>query len=313
VNISHLRMFVAIAEELSLRRAAERLYMSSSPLSRMLKEFERELGVVLFDRSTRQVQLTEAGARALPHVREIIERIDALPKVVRDSAQVGELQVGLVHGVHPVPRDMLPRALRQVVPHVAMDSSVSTSQLENLLLHGELDIAVLHAPIASQTLDFVPLYFERLSYAAVAIDHPLAAKEELSMADLLGYSFVVYKQVPMSHFLRSLLQYLRQAGVHDVRFTQDNDVCAFVNTIVDGRGFGLLSDDEENPIRKTFAGDRSVRLLPIVDMDFPVVTVAAWSKDGAESDPLIRAASDAISKMKGCGAVRGSVHGSRVA
>ena len=141
-------------------------------------------------------------------------------------------------------------------------------------------------------------------YVAVAADHPLVAKGELFVADLLGYSFVVYKQVAMTHFLRSLLQYLRRVGVHDVRFTQDNDVCAFVNTIVDGRGFALLSDDEENPIRKVFAGDRSVRILPVVDLDFPVVTVEAWSRDRAGRIPCIRAASDAISKMKGCAATR---------
>lgn len=295
-------MFVAVAEELNLRRAAERLYISSSPLSRMLKDFERELGVALFDRTTRHVQLTDAGARALPHVREIVERIDALPKVVNGTAPLGELRVGLVHGVHPVPRDTVRRTLQRVASHVELIASVSTSQLENLLLQGDLGIAVLHLPIASETLDFTPLYSERSSTVAVAIDHPLAKKTQLSVRDLLGYSFVIYKQVPMSQFLRSFLQHLHDIGVHDVSFTQDNDVYAYVNTVVDGRGYALLSDDEENPVRKVFASDRSISLIPVRDLDLPILTVAAWSQDHAALDPRIRAAGEALStRDRGCG------------
>jgi DNA-binding transcriptional LysR family regulator len=76
VELRQLRYFVAVAEELHFGRAADRLHMSQSPLSRAIRELERELGVVLFVRTTRRVELTPAGAALLERARRALSEVD---------------------------------------------------------------------------------------------------------------------------------------------------------------------------------------------------------------------------------------------
>ena len=77
IELRQLRYFVAVAEELHFGRAAERLHMSQSPLSRAIRELERDLGVVLFVRTTRSVELTASGSVLLERSRRALAEIDA--------------------------------------------------------------------------------------------------------------------------------------------------------------------------------------------------------------------------------------------
>ena len=84
IELRQLRYFVAVAEELHFGRAAERLHMSQSPLSRAIRELERDLGLVLFVRTTRRVELTPAGSVLLERSRRALAEIDgAIARVIR--------------------------------------------------------------------------------------------------------------------------------------------------------------------------------------------------------------------------------------
>jgi DNA-binding transcriptional LysR family regulator len=102
VELRQLRYFVAVAEELHFGRAAARLHMSQSPLSRAIRELERELGVVLFVRTTRRVELTSAGAALLERARAALAEIDGAIADARRSARPYSGVVGI--GFTPVSR-----------------------------------------------------------------------------------------------------------------------------------------------------------------------------------------------------------------
>lgn len=89
VDVLHLRYFVAVAEERSFTRAAARLHMAASPLSQRIKDLERELGMDLFIRAHRRVELTDAGRALLPQAGDIVERVDAIPDLLA-AAQTGQ-------------------------------------------------------------------------------------------------------------------------------------------------------------------------------------------------------------------------------
>src|SRR6187431_2976488 len=111
VELRLWRQFIAVAEELHFGRAALRLHMTQPPLTQAIANLEQLLGVRLFDRSKRSVQLTEAGAALLPEARALLARAQALPAQARAAAEggAGRLRVAFVSTVG---FDLLPRWLR---------------------------------------------------------------------------------------------------------------------------------------------------------------------------------------------------------
>ena len=98
VELRQLRYFVAVAEELHFGRAAERLHMSQSPLSRAIRELERQLGLVLFVRTTRRVELTPAGAALLERARRALAEVDLAIDDARRAAEPERGALGIGHG-----------------------------------------------------------------------------------------------------------------------------------------------------------------------------------------------------------------------
>ena len=100
--MQQLRIFVAVAEELSFTGAAQRLQMSQQPVSATVRRLERQLGVRLFDRTTRHVSLTAAGRAVLPSARAAVEAADRFVGVADEQrdANAGVLRLGLSPGVH---------------------------------------------------------------------------------------------------------------------------------------------------------------------------------------------------------------------
>jgi DNA-binding transcriptional LysR family regulator len=98
VELRQLRYFVAVAEELHFGRAAQRLHMSQSPLSRAIRDLERELGVALFVRTTRHVELTPAGFALLEPARRALAEIDAVIEDARRAARPDRSVLTLGYG-----------------------------------------------------------------------------------------------------------------------------------------------------------------------------------------------------------------------
>src|SRR3954453_3571653 len=98
VELRHLRSFVAVAEELHFGRAAERLHIAQPPLSQQIRQLEQELGVKLFERSTRRVELTAAGAAYLDRAVAILGAVDNAGHHVQRIAEgvEGRLAIGCV-------------------------------------------------------------------------------------------------------------------------------------------------------------------------------------------------------------------------
>jgi DNA-binding transcriptional LysR family regulator len=138
VELRQLRYFVAVAEELSFGRAAERLLIASPSLSQQIKALERDLGVRLFDRDRRSVSLTPAGAALLPHTRDLLERADELQRRAGQLAGSQPVRLGYVNWLPP---NLSSRTA--AVGRVHLDAWVAPSHTQAArVADGSLDLAV---------------------------------------------------------------------------------------------------------------------------------------------------------------------------
>jgi DNA-binding transcriptional LysR family regulator len=192
IEIRHLRYFVAVAEELNFRRAAERLFMAQPPLSQQIRDLEEELGVLLFDRTHRQVRLTVAGQVFLEDAYQLLAQVDrAKVRAKRASkGELGQLTIGYTSFVHcPLFRVILQR-YRNLYPGVdiVLHDLVTIEQMKQLGSN-VLDISfATHASLAFSSLEETQLTQECiLREPVVAVlprNHRLAGQSPLSFAAL---------------------------------------------------------------------------------------------------------------------------------
>ena len=201
MELRHLRYFVAVAEEGHITRAADRLGIQQPPLSHQIRALERELGVQLFRRLPRGVELTEAGRSFLEDARAALERvgqgIEAAKRAARGEQGHLRLAVPPTAPFHPfVPKVI--RAFRETYPMVSltMEESLRAETLERLR-GGQIDVAFLRASIAAPEGLVVHPLLEEPMVAALPSGHRLArggGGEEAAMPlrELAGETFIPY-------------------------------------------------------------------------------------------------------------------------
>lgn len=196
MELKHLRAAVAVADHLHFGRAAAALGTAQPQLSQALKALEAELGVVLFDRDTRNVRITEAGGAFVADARTALSTVDAATRRARAAGrgEEGSLAIGMVGSsvLHPLP--MIIRAFRARYPAVALSFTVlpTMSQVERLRT-AELDVGLLRPPLPgpADDLELVPVSREPL-VAVVPNDHRLARRRRVDVRSLAGEPFVLF-------------------------------------------------------------------------------------------------------------------------
>ncbi|MFD0535085.1 LysR family transcriptional regulator [Actinomadura luteofluorescens] len=185
MELRQLEYFVAVAEEGGFGVAAERIGIVQSAVSQQVRRLERELGVRLFDRTTRRVQLSGAGERLLPEARAVLAALHRTRQVAADvrAGVDGVLRLGTVHG----PGDRIYRVLSElaaVAPRVQVrPRRLALSDRLSAVRSGELDAALIRALSDAPGLELLPVWTDPL-YVALPAGHPLAQRPALDLADL---------------------------------------------------------------------------------------------------------------------------------
>ncbi|MGW7263302.1 LysR family transcriptional regulator [Streptomyces sp. NPDC054842] len=189
LEVRQLRYFVAVAEELHFGRAADRLGMAQPPLSRTIRDLERQLGVTLFERTTRQVRLTGAGEVLLRDARTALEAVTAAAHRARHAGSASPrlriaLKADIDGGLLPQILDAYSTDPAALPPELVLGGFGDQPQA---LRDGLADVALVLRPVDDRGLDSEPLLTEPVLVAMAAAD-PLAARTELCLADLAGRS-----------------------------------------------------------------------------------------------------------------------------
>lgn len=215
MDLRHLRYFVAVAEERHFGRAAARLHMAQPPLSQQIRQLEAELGVTLLHRTTRRVELTDAGEAYLARARDVLAAVDEAALEARrvHEGLVGRLAIGCVGSATYTLLPSLARRLREQLPgiDVSFRGEMLGPDLVAGLLAGSLDLALLRPPVDEPELRLHALRRERL-VVALPEGHALTRRARLRVADLRGEDFVVHPARGRSVMHGLVVDLCREAG-----------------------------------------------------------------------------------------------------
>jgi DNA-binding transcriptional LysR family regulator len=283
IELRQWRQFVALAEELHFGRAALRLHMTQPPLTQAIAGLEAALGVTLFERTRRSVQITPAGAALLPEVRELLVRASGLPELARAAAagELGRLRLAFVStvGFELLPRWV--RAFRERWPLVALELIEATGDVQlELLARGEVDAGVLlHSPgLAAAGLAHARIASEPL-VVALPETHALAAHERPPLAAVLAEPLVIFPRriLPSLH---DAIFGLYQAAGRAPRVAQEAiQMQTIVNLVSAGLGVAWVPDSvrrfqRPGVVYRSVAGKRG-RQVPVCETSLVWPEIAA--------------------------------------
>jgi len=191
MDLHHLRYFVAIAETGNFTRAAERENVSQPSLSQQIINLEAEIGHKLFHRLGRKAVLTEAGAVFLERARRILLEVETATKELNDHPGLGRrITVGAVQTVMPYLITPFIAECRELLPNLTINAREDfRDKLVEAVIEGELDLAVVPLPVDDPRISIEPLFSEPL-LLVVGKSHPIATRQEISIADLAQETFV---------------------------------------------------------------------------------------------------------------------------
>jgi DNA-binding transcriptional LysR family regulator len=278
-ELRHLRYFVAVAEELSFSRAADRLHMAASPVSQAIRQLEAELGVELFVRTTRHVELTAAGRRLLADGVAALQAVDGAfaNAALAGRGVLGTLRVGSSPAARHEIRPLLLARLREAHPQIAVDASeATTGNLCRELLSHRLDVALGFCTEPVPGLARRVLRHERM-HVFMLRSHRFASASQLELEALSGDRFVVPSEELNAGFNRRLRRLCREHG-----FEPRTVVAPAVWEDEEWPpGDDLVTLASESVARNTAAHIHTALLVPDVYMPLDVV----WRED--DDSPLL--------------------------
>jgi DNA-binding transcriptional LysR family regulator len=217
-ELRHLRYFIAVAEERSFSRAAERLHMAQSPLSAAIRQLESEIGTPLLDRGSRGVTKTIAGDVLLDHARRIVEAVDGAVAAARRAAdgELGSIRIGFSWSARFATLPALAQRFAESHPDVTLiTQEMWNADMPGALRSATIDLAISVCPERDGEIAYELLRREPV-VALVPDGHRLAAQTQLDARELSGEEFLMFPRELAPRLHDALLEICRQAGFEPI-------------------------------------------------------------------------------------------------
>lgn len=275
MELRHLRYFIAVAEELHFSRAAARLNMAQPPLSTQIRQLEEQIGVALFLRTKRRVELTEAGEAFLVEARRALSIIERGVAIAREvgTGKRGTLRLGSVYSaIYAVVPQML-RAFAAQHPDISVELSELTVQQQlDALSSGAIDVGILRSPVHDARVETRLLFREGI-VALVPTGHELAGRGAIHVKDLAPYPFLLSGIGLHSSFRQHVLGTFDRLGIVPNIAREIAEIHSIISLVGAGLGVALA------PATVSHIRVSDVTYLRILD-DIPQIEVSlAWHRD----------------------------------
>ncbi|WP_066736074.1 LysR family transcriptional regulator [Cupriavidus sp. D384] len=282
MELRHLKYFVALAEELHFHRAADRLAISQPPLSTAIKQLEEELGTSLFQRSTKAVALTSAGAAFYPEAVRLLGQLEAACAVAREvgAGRRGLLKLGFVGG-------MVLRGLPETLEQYRDEANRVTVSLREMssadqiaaIAHGQLAGGFLHAGVLPTGMASMIIGDEPF-VACVPENHPLAGLDRIETGDLFDEDMILFTRDVSPGYYDSVTALCGEAGFSPrVRHHVTHWLTALL-LISRGVGIAILPDAFRN------VSMEGIRFLNLTPSKVRSVAYFVWAQ--SNDDPALK-------------------------
>ena len=284
VELRHIRYFLAVAEYLNFSKAAQQLHIAQPPLSRQIRQLEDELGVALFVRDKRRVELTKAGHVFLEEARKLVVQAGHATEAAR-HAQKGEsgvVRIGIASGLGGVVGKVVAEHCKRL-PHIAIECKdiFSTPQNE-ALRQGQIDVGFLRPPVDQVNLD-CEMLFEEAFVVVLPKTHRLAKRNALRMRDIAGEPLITFDRSFSSGLHDRILGLYRRRGLTPhltVAHIEAHEEAGAI-MVASGRaiylGVGAIATRPVSGVE--------VAVVRLNEPDAKIEVYAAWRK-GEESAPV---------------------------
>jgi LysR family hca operon transcriptional activator len=244
VELRHLRYFVAVAEELSFTRAAERLRTAQPSLSQQIRRLEESVGVTLLERSRHHVTLTDAGRVFLQQAKDILARVEHSQRLAKQAAdgRAGEVAVGtfpsadvrIIPALRALVAERLPDVRLVLHSKYAIDSVLG-------LRSGALDVAFVRGPLDVAGLESIEIFREHLVIVLPA-HHALARRKHIPVGSLDDLPCITMERSLAPALYDAAANLYREARIRMHAVSSADNLLGHLKLVQDGVGFALLPD-----------------------------------------------------------------------
>ena len=282
MELRHLQYFVAVAEELHFGRAAQRLNMAQPPLSQQIRHLEEELGVQLFQRTRRHVELTDAGQAFLQEARLTLAQAEHAVKIARQAGrgEIGKLTIGFVGSATYEALPSIIRNFQERYPDVELIlRELTTTQQVHALHDKRIHIGILRPPINDDTLVLETLIKEPI-VLALPENHPLSRQSSLTVEALAHEHFILFPRHLGPGLYDQIIGLCQQAGFSPQVTQEAIQMQTILGLVATGLGIALIPASAQH-LRCTGVIYRRL------DTNIYVELAMAWRKDDAS--PVLQA------------------------
>lgn len=294
MELRHVRYFIAVAEYLNFSRAAQELHIAQPPLSRQIRQLEEDLGVTLFLRNKRRVELTKAGRIFLDEARKLVEQAGYATAAAR-HAQKGEsgiVRIGIASGLGGVVGRIVAEHCRRM-PAVDIDCKdiFSTPQNEALCKR-EIDVGFLRPPIDHLNLDSELLYDEQF-LVVLPRTHRLANRKSLRLKEVADETLIIFDRNFSSGLYDKILGLFRRQGLTPHLSVTPVEAHEEAGAIMVASGKAIFIGAGAMVNRSVSGID--LASVPLSDPEAKIEVYMAWRKD--EEAPAVIAFVESVRRM----------------
>ena len=290
MELRHLRYFVVVAEERNLTRAAEKLFIAQPPLTRAIKQLEEEMGVDLFIRKPRGLELTTGGEYFLEQARQVLDKVAATVSDTRRIAQHRKtvFSIGFVPSVFYGQLPLMVRRLRRNKNLEIILHELKTREQVDALKAGKIDIGFGRVRIEDPDVEQA-LLFDEPMIAAIPAGNPLT-RHPPSMKELSEWPMITFPAGPGPNFADLTQGLFHRRGLRVNVMQQVNDVQTALSLVASDMGFTLVPEQVRRLQRE------GVDYMPLED-DNITVPVIASRRRGENPNAVMRLANTILDEL----------------